>query len=61
MRRLNVTARIEPQIIGPPPASWYGQTALQAACEEGHIAIIAKLLVAGADVNARGGNNKPRT
>ncbi|CZT47193.1 uncharacterized protein RSE6_07727 [Rhynchosporium secalis] len=47
--------------INAPPSGWYGQNALQAACAQGHIAVVKRLIAAGADVNAAGDFNRPRT
>ncbi|KAK0108511.1 hypothetical protein ONS95_003314 [Cadophora gregata] len=47
--------------IDAPPTGWYGQNALQAACAQGHASIVARLIAAGADVNAAGDFNRPRT
>ena len=37
------------QIVNESPHGWYGQTALQAACANGHLAIVNLLLEAGAE------------
>jgi len=47
--------------INAPPTGWYGQNALQAACAQGHTSVVARLIAAGADVNAAGDFNRPRT
>ena len=47
-------------IVNAPPAGYYGQTALQAACMCGHEAVVQVLLAAGADIHAAGGNNTYR-
>ncbi|KAK7958346.1 Ankyrin repeat domain-containing protein 17 [Apiospora saccharicola] len=46
--------------VNAPPAGYYGNTALQAACLFGHEAVVRKLIAAGADVEAPGGNNGRR-
>jgi len=38
--------------VNAAPASWCGRTALQAAAEGGHLAVVDRLLEKGADVNA---------
>ncbi|UKZ78796.1 hypothetical protein TrVFT333_006541 [Trichoderma virens FT-333] len=47
--------------VNDPPRGYYGQTALQAACMQGHEEIVRCLLDAGADVHFCGGNNFQRT
>lgn len=47
--------------VNAPPVGWYGQNALQAACAQGHASIVARLIAAGADVDAAGDFNRPRT
>ncbi|KAH7419748.1 ankyrin repeat-containing protein [Cadophora sp. MPI-SDFR-AT-0126] len=47
--------------INAPPIGWYGQNALQAACAQSHTSVVARLIAAGADVNAAGDFNRPRT
>lgn len=44
-------------VVNEPPAGWYGQTALQAACLLEHVDVVQALLEAGADIAAPGGNN----
>lgn len=44
-----------------PAKGYYGQTALQAASQKGHLAVVETLLAAGAEANAPGGNNGGRT
>ncbi|KAJ6783166.1 hypothetical protein PWT90_03737 [Aphanocladium album] len=39
----------------------YGQTALQAACQHGHIEVVERLLAANADVNAAAGQDGGKT
>lgn len=46
--------------VNAPPAGYYGQTALQAACMRGHADVVKALLAAGADIHAAGGNNSHR-
>ncbi|RFU82187.1 ankyrin repeat [Trichoderma arundinaceum] len=50
-----------PSAVNDPPHGYYGQTALQAACIQGHADIVRYLLEAGADVHFCGGNNFQRT
>ncbi|KAJ4397884.1 hypothetical protein N0V93_002121 [Gnomoniopsis smithogilvyi] len=45
------------RVVNAPPAGWYGQTALQAACMHEREDVIRILLAAGADIGAPGGNN----
>ena len=47
--------------INAPPTGWYGQNALQATCAQGHTSVVSRLIAAGADVNASGDFNRPRT
>lgn len=50
-----------PSAVNDPPRGYYGQTALQAACMQGHEDVVKHLLDAGADVHFCGGNNFQRT
>ncbi|OPB40809.1 ankyrin repeat protein [Trichoderma guizhouense] len=50
-----------PSAVNDPPSGYYGQTALQAACMQGHEETVRSLLDAGADVHFCGGNNFQRT
>lgn len=50
-----------PSAVNDPPRGYYGQTALQAACMQGHEDVVKYLLDAGADVHFCGGNNFQRT
>ncbi|KAL7920744.1 ankyrin repeat-containing domain protein [Trichoderma austrokoningii] len=47
--------------VNDAPRGYYGQTALQAACMQGHEDVVKYLLDAGADVHFCGGNNFQRT
>ncbi|KAL7935941.1 ankyrin repeat protein [Trichoderma chlorosporum] len=51
----------DPSAVNDPPSGYYGQTALQAACMQGHEDVVGHLLDAGADVHFCGGNNFQRT
>ncbi|UNI24884.1 hypothetical protein JDV02_010603 [Purpureocillium takamizusanense] len=46
--------------VNDSPRGYYGQTALQAACMQGHDEAVRLLVAAGADVHAMGGNNMQR-
>ena len=48
-------------IVNEAPRGYYGQTALQAACIQGHKTVVELLLGAGADIHFCGGNNMQRT
>lgn len=50
-----------PSAVNDAPCGYYGQTALQAACMQGHEDVVKCLLSAGADVHFCGGNNFQRT
>ncbi|KAL6895186.1 ankyrin repeat-containing domain protein [Trichoderma longibrachiatum] len=50
-----------PSAVNDPPCGYYGQTALQAACMQGHEDVVKRLLDAGADVHFCSGNNFQRT
>ncbi|TFA97726.1 Ankyrin repeat domain-containing protein 17 [Trichoderma ghanense] len=50
-----------PSAVNDAPCGYYGQTALQAACMQGHEGVVKCLLDAGADVHFCGGNNFQRT
>jgi ankyrin repeat protein len=50
-----------PSAVNDPPRGYYGQTALQAACMQGHEDVVRYLLNTGADVHFCGGNNLQRT
>ncbi len=49
------------RLVNEPPRGYYGQSALQAACIQGHKEVVNVLLQAGADVDYHGGNNMQRT
>ncbi|KAM0257093.1 hypothetical protein ACHAQJ_004557 [Trichoderma viride] len=57
----DILASSDPSTVNNPPRGYYGQTALQAACMQGHEEIVNCLLGAGADVHFCGGNNFQRT
>lgn len=50
-----------PSAVNDSPRGYYGQTALQTACMQGHEGVVKCLLDAGADVHFCGGNNFQRT
>ncbi|KAL6894888.1 ankyrin repeat-containing domain protein [Trichoderma evansii] len=50
-----------PSAVNDPPRGYYGQTALQAACIQGHEDVVKHLLDTGANVHFCGGNNFQRT
>lgn len=57
----DILASPGPSVVNDPPRGYYGQTALQAACMQGHEDVVKHLLDAGADVHFCGGNNFQRT
>lgn len=57
----DILASPGPSVVNDPPRGYYGQTALQAACMQGHEDVVKYLLDAGADVHFCGGNNFQRT
>ncbi|KAL7896032.1 ankyrin repeat-containing domain protein [Trichoderma sp. SZMC 28014] len=57
----DILASPGPSVVNDPPRGYYGQTALQAACMQGHEDVVKCLLDAGADVHFCGGNNFQRT
>jgi len=44
--------------INGPVSRYLGRTALQAAAERGHLGVVEKLIVAGANINDRNMKNK---
>jgi len=48
------------ELANAPARGYYGQTALQAACQRGHAGAARALLAAGADIHAPGGANSHR-
>ena len=51
---------ISPFTVNDAPRGYYGQTALQAACMQGHEEAVRMLVDAGADVHYMGGSNIQR-
>ncbi|KAK5989632.1 Ankyrin repeat and KH domain-containing protein 1 [Cladobotryum mycophilum] len=49
-----------PSAVNDPPCGYYGQTALQAACLQGHEDVVKLLLSTSADIHFAGGNNFQR-
>jgi ankyrin repeat protein len=50
-----------PSTVNDPPCGYYGQTAIQTACIQGHEEVVEMLINAGADIHFCGGNNMQRT